>query len=261
MLPLENFLPHLLSSWDYIFLKIHQVTVEQAGESLSLLYTYGNKLAQAIREQWWQNLYQRRRNLRGFPFVRSVCEPRLNELQREVPLWTNNARPPPLSTPRLPEKYIKGGCSGERFTVYPWHLIKARAFASPNTSERHRYRCSPTSDSRGLPWKPSGETIRQFGHRTGSKTHFLESNHGFLHRIQRVSVNRSAHALWGDPARLAPLGQTGDGVALSLHRPTLSRRAPSLRTSLPPLLHLHSRKCEMHGISESLKQKTQKQRN
>lgn len=25
-------------------------------------------------------------NLRGFPFVRSVCEPRLNELQLEVPL-------------------------------------------------------------------------------------------------------------------------------------------------------------------------------
>lgn len=48
MLPLSGFLPHLLSSSECGFLKIHQVTVEQAGESRARLYTYGNQLAQAI---------------------------------------------------------------------------------------------------------------------------------------------------------------------------------------------------------------------
>lgn len=138
----------------------------------------------------------------------------------------------------LPEKYIKGGCSGERFTVYTWHLIKARAFASPNTSERHRYRCSPTSDSRGLPWKPSGETIRQFSPRTGSKMHFLESSHGFLHRIQRVSVKPLCSRSPGRPCQAGSVGADrwrGGSGPPSTHAFTESTEPQNLPATSPPL--------------------------
>lgn len=111
-------------------------------------------------EQWWQNLYQRRWNLQSFPFVWNVCEPWLNELRLEMPLWTNNARSPPLSTPQAAWKVHKRGLL--RREIYHIHLTldQSMSICLPETEvQRHQKAIAVTGDSRRLHSEPSGEII------------------------------------------------------------------------------------------------------
>lgn len=153
--------------------------------------------------------------------------------QLQVPLGTNDARSPPLSTPRLPENHTKGASPERDLPCALDPRSKHRHLPPWNSSEGHQKSVSVP----GTPSSASSENNYAIPSFHVLQNTFLESTGGVLSGIRRLSTEIfRSHPLVRETGQLTR-GQQINGWRVwfsSRHGPEVSLRASHLWTSLPP---------------------------
>lgn len=172
------------------------------------------------------------------------------QLQPEVPLGTNAAQSPPLSTPRLPENHPKGASPERDLPCALNPRSKHRHLPPWNRSEGHQRSVSVTGTPSSASWENSyAIPFLQMLQNTLFRKHWwgLTQNSEAVH--QDVPITSS---VW-DTGQLAQWQQMNGWRVGS--PPPVDPRFHSGHLTYEPHCHLHSKKYEIQVIPESLKKK------
>lgn len=142
------------------------------------------EISSGYLEQWWQNLYQRRWALPGFPFVWRACKLPPPNSSLRCP-WEQTLLSPLHSPPPGCLRITQKGLLQKEICCVHLTLDQSTGICLPETEARDT---KDLSLWQGLHLQPPGKTVMQFHSSRCFKIHFLESIGGVLHRIRRLST-------------------------------------------------------------------------